>query len=318
MCIYCGRKSLLGGSVADRLCDVNKKFGSALTASIKTNNTLQILRCGDAREMSWIPDESVHLVVTSPPYWTLKEYPEHRNQLGSVLKYDQFHDALDEVWRHVLRVLVPGGRLVCVVGDVCLSRKRNGRHMVMPLHADIVVRCRQMGFDNLTPILWYKISNAAYEVQNGAAGFLGKPYEPNAIIKNDVEFILMLRKPGGYRKPTEEQRDASRLTKEEHHDWFQQIWTIPGESTRQHPAPYPFQLAYRLVRMFSFTGDTVLDPFMGTGTTLIANASCARNGIGVEIDESYFKKARARLESEPQSLFPEAHPILVKRRAAGR
>ena len=190
--------------------------------------------------------------------------------------------------------------------------------MVMPLHADIVVRCRRLGFDNLTPILWYKISNAAYEVENGSAGFLGKPYEPNAIIKNDVEFILMLRKPGGYRQPTEEQRNASRLTKEEHHDWFQQIWTMPGESTRQHPAPYPFGLAYRLVRMFSFTGDTVLDPFMGTGTTLLATSRCWRNGIGVEIDESYFKKAKARLESDTGELFPENQPYLVKRRAAGR
>lgn len=288
-----------------------------LSASIDVQKTLQALRCGDARELSWIPDQSVHLVVTSPPYWTLKEYPEHRNQLGQVSDYETFHDQLDKVWGHALRVLVPGGRLVCVVGDVCLSRKRHGRHMVMPLHADIVVRCRRIGFDNLTPILWYKISNAAYEVENGSS-FLGKPYEPNAIIKNDIEFILMLRKPGGYRQPTEDQRNASRLTKDEHHEWFQQVWTMPGESTRQHPAPYPIEVAHRLVRMFSFAGDTVLDPFMGTGTTLLAASRCGRNGIGVEIDESYFKKAKARIESDPQELFPEPQPFLVKRRAVGR
>lgn len=162
--------------------------------------------------MDWIPDGSVHLVATSPPYWTLKEYPANKRQLGRIADYEDFHDELDRVWRHSLRVLVPGGRLICVVGDVCLSRKRHGRHMVMPLHADIVVRCRKIGFDNLTPIFWYKISNAAHEVENGSA-FLGKPYEPNAIIKNDVEFILILRKPGGYRQPTEEQRNSSRLTK---------------------------------------------------------------------------------------------------------
>ena len=288
-----------------------------LAAKLKIRKTDQILRCSDSREMGWIPDESVHLVVTSPPYWTLKEYPANENQLGLVEDYEQFHDELDRVWRHCLRVLVPGGRLVCVVGDVCLSRKRYGRHMVMPLHADIVVRCRGLGFDNLSPIFWYKISNAKYEVENGSS-FLGKPYEPNAIIKNDVEFILMLRKPGGYRQPTEEQRDASRLTKEEHHDWFRQIWTVPGESTRQHPAPYPSQVAYRLVRMFSFLGDTVLDPFMGTGTTLLAAAYCGRNGIGVEVDESYFEKSKARLESDPQGLFPEARPFVIKRRAAAR
>jgi len=286
------------------------------SARLEIRKTIQTLRCGDAREMGWIPDESVHLVVTSPPYWTLKEYPANKSQLGLVSDYESFHDELEKVWRHCLRVLVPGGRLVCVVGDVCLSRKRHGRHLVMPLHADIVVRCRKIGFDNLTPIFWYKISNAQYEVENGSS-FLGKPYEPNAIIKNDVEFILMLRKSGGYRQPTEAQRNASRLTKEEHHDWFQQIWTMPGESTRQHPAPYPAEVAYRLVRMFSFTGDTILDPFMGTGSTLLAAAYCGRNGIGVEIDESYFRKSKARLEADPQELFPEVGPFVIKRRAAG-
>ena len=282
---------------------------------LEVGKTTQTLRCSDARDMSWIPSDSVHLVLTSPPYWTLKEYPAHKGQLGLIADYEKFHDELEKVWRHSYRVLVPGGRLVCVVGDVCLSRRRHGRHMVMPLHADIVVRCRKIGFDNLTPIFWYKISNAAYEIENGSS-FLGKPYEPNAIIKNDVEFILMLRKPGGYRQPSDAQRDSSRLTIEEHHEWFKQIWTTPGESTRQHPAPYPFEVAYRLVRMFSFTGDTVLDPFMGTGTTLLAAARCRRNGIGVEIEESYVRKAKARLESETEELFPGMRPYLLKRRAA--
>lgn len=288
-----------------------------LSARIEINQTTQVLRCGDARDMDWIADESVHLVVTSPPYWVLKQYPLHKSQLGHVSNYEKFHDELDKVWRHCLRVLVPGGRIVCVVGDVCLSRKRHGRHMVMPLHADIVVRCRAIGFDNLTPIFWYKISNAAYEVERGS-NFLGKPYEPNAIIKNDVEFILMLRKPGGYRQPTEEQRQASRLTKEEHHAWFQQIWTVPGESTRHHPAPFPHEVAYRLVRMFSFTGDTVLDPFVGTGTTLLAASQSGRNGIGVEIDESYYRNAKTRIVSQMQNLFPTASPYLVDRRVASR
>ncbi|MDA2912795.1 site-specific DNA-methyltransferase [Acidobacteriia bacterium AH_259_A11_L15] len=254
---------------------------------------------GDARHLHWIPAESIHLVLTSPPYWTLKEYPHDQNQLGLVADYEKFHDELDKVWRHCVRVLVPGGRLVCIVGDVCLARRDHGRHMVMPLHSDIVVRARKVGFDNLTPIFWHKISNANYEVENGSS-FLGKPYEPNAIIKNDVEFILMLRKPGGYRKPTDPQRQASKLKKEEHQEWFQQIWSLPGESTREHPAPFPEKLAYRLVRMFSFVGDTVLDPFMGLGTTLLAAARCGRNSIGVDIQPSYVKKAKARLENAPR------------------
>jgi len=263
--------------------------------------------------MDWIPSASVHLVLTSPPYWTLKEYPHHKSQLGRIEDYDAFNDELDKVWKHAFRVLVPGGRLVCVVGDVCLSRRRHGKHSVMPLHADIVVRARKIGFDNLSPIFWYKISNANYEVENGSS-FLGKPYEPNAIIKNDVEFILMLRKPGGYRQPTDEQREASKLTKEEYQQWFQQVWNgLTGESTKYHPAPYPEELAHRLVRMFSFVGDTVLDPFMGTGTTLLAAAKCGRNSIGVEIDHSYVKMAKARLDKELSTLFDQERPSIIVR-----
>ena len=277
-----------------------------------TKSLTHIIHCGDSRRLGWIPDESVHLVVTSPPYWTLKEYPGNPDQLGLIEDYDRFHDELDKVWQDCFRVLVPGGRVVCVVGDVCLSRRRHGRHSVMPMHADIVVRARKIGFDNLSPIFWYKITNANYEVENGSS-FLGKPYEPNAIIKNDVEFILMLRKPGGYRQPTEDQRHGSRLTKEEHREWFQQVWNLNGESTRYHPAPFPEELAYRLVRMFSFVGDTVLDPFMGTGTTLLAAARCGRNSIGVEIEPAYAKSAKERLERELGSLFGEnRHSIIVR------
>jgi DNA modification methylase len=281
----------------------------AMEAAVKAREPRNLtIHHGDARELDWIPDESVHLVVTSPPYWTLKRYPDHERQLGHVEEYERFHDELDKVWEHCFRVLVPGGRVVCVVGDVCLSRRRFGRHVVMPLHSDIVVRARRLGFDNLNPIIWYKIANANYEVENGSS-FLGKPYEPNAIIKNDIEFILMLRKPGGYRQPTTEQRDSSRLSKEEYNEWFQQIWNLPGESTREHPAPYPEKLAYRLVRMFSFTGDTVLDPFMGTGTTLLAALRCDRNAIGVELEKSYIKIAQRRLDKHLLSLFRDEAPI---------
>ncbi|MFN8625054.1 MAG: site-specific DNA-methyltransferase [Candidatus Binatia bacterium] len=249
--------------------------------------------------MTWLQEESVHLVVTSPPYWTLKKYNDHVGQLGHIREYEHFLDQIEQVWRHVYRALVPGGRLVCVVGDVCLSRRAHGRHVVMPLHADIVVRCRKIGFDNLNPIIWYKIANAQFEVENGSK-FLGKPYEPNAIIKNDMEFILMQRKPGGYRKPTEQQRRLSMINKEQFDEWFRQSWALAGASTREHPAPYPLELANRLVRMFSFVGDTVLDPFVGTGTTLVAAARAGRDAIGVEVDPRYAQIAKDRLATLDQ------------------
>jgi site-specific DNA-methyltransferase (adenine-specific) len=277
-----------------------------LKVHTKENLTTHRLVQGDARDLSFLQDESIHLVVTSPPYWNLKQYNDNKDQLGHISDYEQFLIELTKVWRECFRVLVPGGRMVCVVGDVCLSRKKHGRHMVVPLHADICVACRKIGFDNLNPIIWHKISNANYEVQNGSK-FLGKPYEPNAIIKNDIEFILMQRKPGGYRKPTNIQRDKSRIEKKEYNEWFQQSWNITGASTKNHPAPFPVELAYRLVRMFSFFGDTVLDPFCGTGTTMIAAMKCDRNSIGIEIDSEYCRMATERIKKENQNLFPNAH-----------
>lgn len=277
----------------------------------KQSSTTHKLIQADARFLDFMPDESVHLVVTSPPYWKLKKYNDHPAQLGHIEDYEAFLEQLNQVWRHCYRVLVPGGRVVCVVGDVCLSRREFGRHVVMPLHSDIAVACRRLGFDNLNPIIWYKISNANYEINNGSK-FLGKPYEPNAIIKSDIEFILMQRKPGGYRKPTEEQRRTSMIAKSDFDIWFRQIWDLPGASTRNHPAPFPYELAYRLVRMFSFTDDVVLDPFSGTGTTMLAALATGRNSIGVEIDADYCRLAARRLREETSHLFSKAQLVFQK------
>jgi len=278
--------------------------------SIK-QKTCQRLINGDARDLTFLEDESIHLVVTSPPYWNLKRYNENPDQLGHVNDYESFLRELEKVWKEVFRVLVPGGRLVCVVGDVCVSRRRFGWHLVFPLHADICVLCRKIGFDNLNPIIWHKIANASFEVENGSK-FLGKPYEPNAIIKNDMEFILMQRKPGGYRKPTEEQRKISKIDKKDFDTWFQQIWNITGASTRIHPAPFPLELATRLIRMFSFHGDTVLDPFCGTGTTMIAALRYGRNSIGIDIEPEYCRMAARYLKRESSNLFINTELIFEK------
>ncbi|OGN83434.1 MAG: methyltransferase [Chloroflexi bacterium GWC2_73_18] len=271
------------------------------------------LLLGDARDMGSIAPGSVHLVVTSPPYWTLKQYREIDRQLGHVDDYEEFLAELDKVWKECYRALVPGGRLICVVGDVCLSRRKNhGRHTVVPLHASISEHCRRIGFDGLAPIIWHKIANATFEAEGNGAGFLGKPYEPNAVIKNDVEYILMQRKPGGYRSPSLETRLLSLISSENHKQWFQQVWTgITGASTREHPAPFPIELADRLVRMFSFAGDTVLDPFTGTGTTNLAAANWARNSIGVDIDPHYLELAERRL----RRLMPAPASVEVRKLA---
>ena len=277
----------------------------AVLASIPTTHDLYH---ADARSHAAdIEQESVHLVLTSPPYWTLKEYRQSDGQLGFIADYAAFLHELEKVWKHCWKALAPGGRLVVVVGDVCLSRRQNdGRHTVVPLHSSITESCRKLGFDNLAPIIWHKISNAAYEVENGSR-FLGKPYEPNAVIKNDVEYILMQRKPGAYRKPTLAARVLSVISAANHQKWFQQIWSdVTGASTKNHPAPYPLELADRLVRMFSFVGDTVLDPFLGSGTTSLAAAKCGRNSKGIEVDPHYLEMAAKRLITETTQLWGNA------------
>ncbi len=250
------------------------------------DTTTHRLHAGDARDLFWIPDGSVDLVVTSPPYWTLKKYEDGEGQLGDVANYETFLHELDKVWRECARVLTHGGRICCVVGDVCLPRKLDGRHRVMPLHADIQVSARLIGLDCLTPILWHKIANGVTEAEGNGAGFYGKPYQPGAVIKNDVEYILFMRKPGGYRRTTMLQKALSMLTKEEMQGWFRSFWTdLQGASTRGgHPAPYPAEVADRLIRMFSFAG--------------VAAIRAGRNSIGNEIEPKYLRIAKDRIETE--------------------
>lgn len=281
------------------LLEANGRYRS-VTWPQPFDHTTHRLHLGDARDLSWVADESVHLVVTSPPYWTLKDYVPSEHQMGSIRDYERFLDELDKVWRECARVLVPGGRICCVVGDVCLPRKKAGRHYVMPLHADIQVRSRALGLDCLTPILWHKISNGVTESEGNGAGFYGKPYQPGAVVKNDLEYILFFRKGGGYRSATNVQKALSMLTKDEMQAWFRSFWSdIRGTSTRDgHPAPYPAALAERLIRMFSFAGDTVLDPFAGTGSTTVAAIAAGRSSISNEIEPTYLDLARRRISRE--------------------
>lgn len=251
---------------------------------------------GDARRMDSLADQSVHLAVTSPPYFDLIEYVDCADQLGNLHEYETFLGELDKVWKECMRVLIPGGRLCVVVGDVCRARRRYGKHEVIPLHADILVRCRRMGYEGLATLFWHKIANATTEV-GGPGAALGKPYEPNGVVKNDVEYILRLRKPGPYRKPTPLQRAGSMMPPDEYDAAMRQVWAdIPGAARRSgHPAPFPVPVASRLIRMSSYVEDIVLDPFVGSGTTTVAAIETNRNSIGFEIEEKYWKAIKTRL-----------------------
>lgn len=256
--------------------------------------TKHLLEKRDSRDLSSLEDNSIQLAITSPPYWNLKKYDHFEEQLGNIDEYEKFHHELNKVWRETLRVLEPGGRLIVIVGDVLLSRRKFGRHKVVPLHADIQVNCEKIGFDNLAPIFWHKISNASFEAK-GNSKFLGKPYEPNGIIKHDVEYILMFRKPGGYRSPNKTQRKLSVISEDNFNEWYQQIWNINGASSRFHPAPYPKKVTDRLIQMFSFVNDTVIDPFVGSGTTVLSCCDYGRNSIGYDINSEYLKLAYDRV-----------------------
>lgn len=281
--------------------------------------TTHNVRAGDARELSWLESESVHCVVTSPPYANLLEYPASGGQLGNIQSYDLFLAELDRVWGECFRVLVPGGRVVCVVGDVCISRRRGGRHHVLPLSADIQVRARKIGFDVLTPIRWLKVANIRLEASNSSR-FLGKPNLPNGVVKNDIEHILFLRKPGGYRKPTQEQERLSRIETDEYIKLFSPVWSdVTGQLRRDHPAPYPVELARRLVRMFSFVGDTILDPFAGTGSTAVAAMETGRNSISVDIEKTYVAQIDRRLaETKVANLKVVQHALFEPVRGSSK
>ena len=273
--------------------------------SVKSLPSHHELHLGDARDLSIVDDESVELVVTSPPYFDIKDYENGtggEDQLGDIEDYEQFNEEIDKVWKQCYEKLVPGGRMCIVVGDVLRSRSDYDRHRVLPLHATIQEHCTNVGFDNLAPIIWYKIGNASLEA-GGNARFLGKPYEPGAVIKNDIEYILLFRKPGSYRSPSIAERILSLIEADRHQKMFRQLWDdIKGQPQTDHPAPFPAELAERLIRMFSFVGDTVLDPFAGSGSTAVGASRCGRNSVSVELEEEYFEVAKTRIEKERGTL----------------
>lgn len=239
---------------------------------------------GDSRKMKEIQDESIHLIITSPPYWQLKDYGSE-NQIGYNHSYEDYINHLNLVWNECYRILHKGCRLCINIGDQFARSVYYGRYKVIPIRTEIIKFCESIGFDYMGAIIWQKPTTMN---TTGGATVMGSfPYPRNGIIKIDYEFILIFKKPGSPPKVDRELKEASKLTKEEWNEYFSGHWNFNGEKQSEHLAMFPEELPKRLIKMFSFVGDTILDPFLGSGTTTLAAKDLNRNSIGYEINEEF-------------------------------
>lgn len=251
---------------------------------------------GDARQMVELADRSVHLVVTSPPYWQLKDYGAS-GQIGFHDTYESYLCSLNLVWEECYRVLVPGCRLCVNIGDQFARAAHYGRYKVIPIRTEIIKFCEAIGFDYMGAIIWQKVTTCH---TTGGAVIMGSfPYPRNGIVKLDYEFILLFKKLGTPPKPDPALKARSRLTREEWNEYFYGHWNFPGVRQDQHLAMFPEELPHRLIKMFSFVGDTVLDPFLGSGTTSLAALRLERHSAGLEINGDFEPVIRRKVvESE--------------------
>jgi site-specific DNA-methyltransferase (adenine-specific) len=239
---------------------------------------------GDSRCMEEVRDESVHLVLTSPPYWQLKDYG-NGNQIGFNDSYEDYINNLNLVWKECFRVLHKGCRLCVNIGDQFARSVYYGRYKVIPIRTEIIKFCETIGLDYMGAVIWQKVTTCN---TTGGATVMGSILYPrNGILKLDYEFILIFRKLGDPPKVSKEIKERSRLTIEEWNEYFSGHWNFPGERQKDHLAMFPEELPRRLIKMFSFVGDTVLDPFLGSGTTTLAAKNLLRNSIGYEINEEF-------------------------------
>ncbi len=239
---------------------------------------------GDSRRMPELEDESIHLVVTSPPYWCIKDYA-HPAQLGHDQEYEEYLEGLGKVISECHRVLHPGCRAAVNIGDQYLRASEHGRYRVQPIPADIIGLARRMGFDFMGNIIWRKISTTR---TTGGGVWMGSTYYPrDGHVTYEHEYIILLRKRGDWPRPTPEQKEKSRLTKQQRSEWFRGVWEIPPERQDAHQAMFPVELPRRLIKMYSFHGETVLDPFLGSGTTALAAETEGRKCVGYEINAGF-------------------------------
>jgi len=239
---------------------------------------------GDCRDMADIPDCSIDLIVTSPPYWQLKDYGTD-NQIGFDDDYETYINNLNIVWKECHRVLDNGCRLCINVGDQFARSVYYGRYKVIPIHSEIIRFCETVGFDFMGQIIWQK--STTMNTTGGGAVMGSFPYPRNGIVKLDFEYILLFKKQGTAKKPTPLQKKNSAMTNEEWNTYFTGHWNFAGVKQDKHLAMFPDELPRRLIKMFSFIDETVLDPFAGSGTTAKTARELNRNSVSYEINPEF-------------------------------
>lgn len=258
--------------------------------------------------MNFLPDKSVHLVITSPPYWQLKDYGTE-NQIGFHESYESYINNLNLVWKESFRVLHPGCRLCINIGDQFARSVYYGRYKVIPIRTEIIKFCETTGFDYMGAVIWQKVTTTN---TTGGATIMGSfPYPRNGILKLDYEFILLFKKQGIPPKPTKEQKELSAMTKGEWNTYFSGHWYFAGAKQDGHIAVFPEELPARLIKMFAFAGDTVLDPFLGSGTTSLAARNLCRNSIGYEINADFISIVKEKLNINQSDLAETEYVFLT-------
>lgn len=254
---------------------------------------------GDSRALNKIEDKSVQLIITSPPYWQLKDYGSN-NQIGFNNSYEEYINNLNLVWMECERILSEGCRLCINIGDQFARSVYYGRYKVVPIRTEIIRFCETLKMDYMGAIIWQKATTMN---TSGGGAIMGSfPYPRNGILKIDYEFILIFKKLGNPPKPTLEQKQNSIMTKEEWNQYFSSHWNFSGVKQSEHIAMFPEELPKRLIKMFSFFGETIFDPFLGSGTTTLAAKNLGRNSIGYEINKEFESIIKEKLNINQLSL----------------
>ncbi len=275
-----------------------------LSMSLQTTHTIVN---GDSRDMSTLPDKSVNLIVTSPPYWQLKDYGTDV-QIGYHDSYENYINNLNLVWSECYRALHDGCRLCVNIGDQFARTVYYGRYKVIPIREEIIKFCENVGFDYMGAVIWQKVTTS--NTTGGGVQMGSYPYPRNGILKIDYEFILIFKKLGNAPKPTKEQKELSKMTNEEWNTFFAGHWNFAGARQDNHIAMFPEELPKRLIKMFSFVGETILDPFAGSGTTLLAAKNLDRNSIGYEINSQYIPVIKDKLKAHQVDIRGTAYKFL--------